>query len=307
MKTYIVQKPTHWFLNLIFMVAALFLLVNCSSSEPEVRYVNPPVSSNSSSSGGSAASSSSSGKAGNASSSSSTAAQPVKEGIGSFSMATMDTQAPSSILRTVSFEGGGGAPGCYGATGKSIVWGSDMYEIYPISRTQTKAERIDIASCGWTSTGNLPVIVTFPDGSTKSTTTTVQDYGDGLMALLQYELGVNPKPGNYKITFNGRSGSVSHNFRVVEPSAPRLYTPSGMVILKNFRALEPVLLFAYEEQSSAAGYTGKLVGYQEYMTDENGELYVDVSGSFDAFVALGHYSGEVTDFDIFKRVSTILD
>lgn len=231
-------------------------------------------------------------------------ANPVSQGAGNFSMATANTNRPSSVRQEVDiFAGGGYGPICESGSRASVdIWPGERVELLPLSRTDTSAGDITIFTCGWASTGSLPVIVTYPDGSTRNRTAQVtRSYDGGLEAHLDLDLGRNPQLGSYQVKFDGRSRDMYANIRIIAPTGPRLYTLSnGDVALWNFRANEPVTLYAYQTTGPYHD-KAKFIAYQEYLTDANGSLYVDVNlSAADTFVAVGARTGQVIDFTPLK-------
>ncbi len=229
-------------------------------------------------------------------------------GFGTFSMSNADNRRPTNIRQEAQFFAGGGVPYCGDREiNPYIHYGADTYEIMTIS-TGWKAEDIHIGSCGWNSTGRLPVTVTYPNGTNKSSSTNVEESSDGgFEAYISLDLGSPPDAGTYRVTFQGSSGSVTHVFELIQPTEPRLYTLSnGDLFLWSFYPGERILVFAYENDTSSVYREAEFAAYQTFFADANGQLLVDVIGSYDAFVAYGELSGEVGDFDWLKRLDSIL-
>lgn len=227
----------------------------------------------------------------------------ITPGSGTFSMATVNTRRPSNIREEMDlFSGGGPGPSCtFGDPATVVVWPGDnnnQIEVFPISKSDTSVGDITIFTCGWASTGNLPVIITLPDGTVRNRTTQVrQSSNGGLEAYLYLDLGRNPQLGSYQVKFDGRSRNIYANFRVIKPSGPRLYTlPNRDVMLWNFRSNESVILYAYKTANTYYGDTATFIAYQEFLTDGNGTLHVNVNMSqADTFVAVGTRTGQVSD------------
>lgn len=231
----------------------------------------------------------------------------VALGFGTFSMSSADQRLPSNIRQEAQFfVGGGTGEGCKDRnTYPYFMYNTDFYEIFPTS-TGWATEEIHLVSCGWSSKGYLPVTIYYPNGTSRSARTTVMDAIDGgLEVVFRLDLGSDPDAGEYRVTFEGRTAKLSHSFEVLWPTEPRLYTLSnGNVVLWNFRANETVWLIAYNETNSVLR-TAEFVAYQRYVTDEDGLLYVETVGSFDGFVAVGDYTGEVNNFDWLKKILSV--
>jgi hypothetical protein len=230
-------------------------------------------------------------------------------GAGQFSMSTADTRKPADILQDAKkFAGGAGGegaqcPASLNNTSPRIQWGLERHEIMPVSRTSVGAGTFYILSCGWSSTGQLPVTVRYPNGQETNHSTVVQrGSGGGLSAEFALDFGTNPQLGNYRITFRGRSGSATHTFTLERPAAPIFYTlANGDIVLWNFRPNENVRLAAYQTVQNLYSDV-QFVGYQSYVTDSDGSLYVNVTGSFAGFIAFGERTGAVEDSNWMNQI-----
>lgn len=237
------------------------------------------------------------------------AAVPSESESASFSMSTADTRRPSDIREEVNvFTGGGGGIPCESnSAARIVIWNTDdsnQIEVFPMSLSDTSAGTIAIQTCGWTSTGSLPVVITYPDGRTETRTTQVNRSSDGgLEAYYYLDLGQNPQLGAYSLKFDGNSRNMYADFRLVRPSTPRLYTLSnGDVILWNFRPNEQVFLFAYEIYG-AYDSAARFLAYQEFYTNMDGTLYINVNMSrTTAYAAFGLITGQVAEYGEFKPV-----
>lgn len=232
-------------------------------------------------------------------------------GIGTFSMATANTQKPRNVRNHVMiFAGGGGGADCDWFTPEPTrqmpAFSQDTFEIFPLARNHTRAE-VRIISCGWL-TDAIEAVLKSPHGDIYLPVTTTRfEYTNSEVvryrAMVSFELD-NPQLGNmYTLVFLGPEGALQHHFAIVMPSSPQQFRLENRdLVLWRFLANERVRLYAYTEDSEHPDHFAKFVGYQDFITGNEGELYISVADKDLLFSVVGEKTGEINE----PAIATVL-
>ena len=99
-------------------------------------------------------------------------------------------------------------------------------------------------------------------------------------------------PGVYKITVSGSGFNLDKNIQVMESNDPRLYLSlDSELIFHKFEPNERVRVLAYEDHLLDRK-DAKLIGWKDYVVDNNGELTIRTELTAN-YVVIGEKSGQV--------------
>ena len=134
-----------------------------------------------------------------------------------------------------------------------------------------------VDTCGWPTIGEYGVSIQYPEGSVEFDTNFKINTLDECTRYLKYLLP-QASLGTYIIQF-ATYENMKQVVNLVPPSGPRLYVfhegnqGSTSLLLHLFAPHETVRLYEYKPDEVAPG-TLVLVGWQEFQTDANGQLYI---------------------------------
>lgn len=219
-----------------------------------------------------------------------------------FSLEDANRIPPSDVLEELHYAAVGG--GDDEDTRDTICEGNFQSPAIVEPFTSTEVDifsTMSIESCGWWLDTYVAVSIILPDGTTivdkSEVRTKFMSKSSTPFVMYSYTTSINDPPGIYKFIFQGESGYITHNVKVVKPqtkapSARFLWEEKDNIYyLYGFRPNESVRLFIYNyipESVDEISFTA----WQSYTTDQNGELLIKVD-DINSYFFIGEISGPV--------------
>ncbi len=193
------------------------------------------------------------------------------------------TGAPEGFRELFVYPIGGieGGVGCEdtGASAPYFLHSPSIFEA--LSTDPWGEDRID--TCGWASGESINITVTKPDGTQEII---VQTF-DGYMSVSYRPLmAFGMQLGEYSITFDGPSGSISHGFTIVRPTLPGMAKVNEHdYFVFGLDENEPIIILSYK--ISQEDHTIRLITWKEAVADYRGELFVEDKVAGDLLAVVG--------------------
>jgi LysM repeat protein len=205
-----------------------------------------------------------------------------------FDLQAAQTYTPSNINSQISYNIADGAVKSTCASSDDFrVMDKGVYEPLTSGRIFEINTDLSILSCGWSPNEEVQLLIRYPDGKLYSQDLTnlsaeSRYASDDGKLLIQYRSYVGEPTGTYVFTFSGLQSHrvIENNFQILVPPGPRARVeyavPENRVLgytLYGFKPHEKVRALAYEMREFETSY---LVGWLEFETDENGNLYMEI-------------------------------
>jgi hypothetical protein len=207
-----------------------------------------------------------------------------------FILATANQVPPEAIVEEITYFGAGAAL-C-----SDPPYPEPVIVFYP--EDQELMIQTSLTSCGWAEGEILTATVQYPDGRLEQWSLPAELDSTGFyFARLDFQPSLEDPTGTYIYTLEGSSGSLTAEAQYRMPDGPRLFSTSdGQLLLYGFAPGESVAVYCYDSiggLNSEGAFVGELLGWQEYVIDENGQLMIDAPVDQCHFAAIGSLTGEV--------------
>jgi hypothetical protein len=206
--------------------------------------------------------------------------------IETLSTAVMQTDPPSWLRKRFVYPVGGieGWPYCE-AVSETPYFLNSPTTFYALSSDPWNEDRI--ATCGWGEGEKVTITVTNPDGTQEINS---QSFEDGQGISYRPEMKYGMQLGEYSITFESPSGTLSSSFEIVAPNQPGIIEAAEKkYFVYGFQPGEHVYILAYI--ISQDDRTIRMTTWVETTLDERGELLLYNKSSADLLAVVGDSNG----------------